>query len=391
MNAALPTNDQQSLGPDRAGQHFSSKRLRAILMDDSQFDRKTFGRIASNSKYDIDLLETSSILETREVLAEQNPDVIFLDFRVPDGDGIEFSRELTSSGPDAPPVIIVTGEGDEMAAIRSIRSGAVDYLPKGELSVAGFDGAIEAALSARVPVSERSDEEIEAVYAELSMLRRKANENMNLAKAYLMPMAQHAWKSINSLPAHEQRFDAERLFKITQRLTGFLDETLIHSATECRIIEPELIKLYDALEFAVSSSSNFSENVKLGTPDQFPALHGRWSHFVMLFKELCQDAMANVPKGTDPDIRIDCVSDPAGNPIIRVTDNGVGLRARQQSLVEASDGVASGNWLPTSHGLSITLCQRLAELNGGQLKIKDAETGGCVTMIRFPSRSVGRH
>ena len=40
-------------------------------------------------------------------------------------------------------------------------------------------------------------------------------------------MAQKAWQSIEHVPDSERHNEAQRLLKITHRLTGFLDETLV--------------------------------------------------------------------------------------------------------------------------------------------------------------------
>ena len=56
-------------------------------------------------------------------------DVILLDYRLPGVNALEILRELNQRA-DHPPVIIVTGQGDEEVAINSLRLGAADYLIK---------------------------------------------------------------------------------------------------------------------------------------------------------------------------------------------------------------------------------------------------------------------
>ena len=56
-------------------------------------------------------------------------DVVFLDVRLPDGNGLEALPELHGT-PSSPEVIIITGFGDPDGAEVAIRSGAWDYLEK---------------------------------------------------------------------------------------------------------------------------------------------------------------------------------------------------------------------------------------------------------------------
>lgn len=76
--------------------------------------------------------EVSVIFSLRnglEALSSQSFDVVFLDVRLPDGNGLDILpiiRETSS----APEVIIMTGQGDPDGAELAIKSGAWDYLEK---------------------------------------------------------------------------------------------------------------------------------------------------------------------------------------------------------------------------------------------------------------------
>ena len=104
-------------------------RLTCLLMDDSRFDRQAIRRLVAESRYQVELIEATNLAETRTLLTSYRPDIILLDYRVPDGDGIDLAREICEQ-PSVlnPAVIVVTGEGDEGSAARSIRYGAADYL-----------------------------------------------------------------------------------------------------------------------------------------------------------------------------------------------------------------------------------------------------------------------
>src|SRR5262245_28041336 len=58
------------------------------------------------------------------------PDIVLLDRRLPDGDGIDIIPRLRSDGPAAPLVLIVTAYGDVENAVEALRAGAFDYLTK---------------------------------------------------------------------------------------------------------------------------------------------------------------------------------------------------------------------------------------------------------------------
>jgi DNA-binding NtrC family response regulator len=70
-----------------------------------------------------------SLHEARQSIEKSTADLVILDRRLPDGDGLSFLPELKSQLPDAV-VIMVTAYGDIASAVDAIRAGAADYLTK---------------------------------------------------------------------------------------------------------------------------------------------------------------------------------------------------------------------------------------------------------------------
>jgi eukaryotic-like serine/threonine-protein kinase len=57
-------------------------------------------------------------------------DLVFLDHRFGERDGLELLRELKAL-PACPPVVFLTPQGDQQAIVRALEEGADDFLPKG--------------------------------------------------------------------------------------------------------------------------------------------------------------------------------------------------------------------------------------------------------------------
>ncbi|MBU1670305.1 MAG: PAS domain S-box protein [Actinobacteria bacterium] len=71
----------------------------------------------------------TSLSAARERLRSGAYDVITLDYKLPDGSGLELLQEIASSE-DHPPVIMVTGHGNEEVASQALQMGAVGYVLK---------------------------------------------------------------------------------------------------------------------------------------------------------------------------------------------------------------------------------------------------------------------
>lgn len=66
-----------------------------------------------------------------ELAAELAPDVVLMDVRMPDLDGIEATRRLVAAGPAPPGVVVLTMLEDDDSVFAAMRAGARGYLLKG--------------------------------------------------------------------------------------------------------------------------------------------------------------------------------------------------------------------------------------------------------------------
>jgi CheY-like chemotaxis protein len=85
-----------------------------ILLEDAGFRVSTAGHVA----------------EAYAICQSDPPDVILLDLRLPDGDGLTLLNRLRADGGRAPVVAAVTGRDEPQIRQRCLRAGCVDVLLK---------------------------------------------------------------------------------------------------------------------------------------------------------------------------------------------------------------------------------------------------------------------
>ncbi len=71
---------------------------------------------------------TGSIEKARDLLKERNYEVVLLDIRLSDGDGLNILREFSSAVSSK--FIVITGFGDVQTAVEAMKAGATDFLQK---------------------------------------------------------------------------------------------------------------------------------------------------------------------------------------------------------------------------------------------------------------------
>jgi len=75
-------------------------------------------------------------------------DLVFLDYRLGEEDGLDWLREFKSK-PGCPPTVIITGQGNETVAVRAMKLGAADYLAKQRISGEVIARVVQEAIDAR--------------------------------------------------------------------------------------------------------------------------------------------------------------------------------------------------------------------------------------------------
>ena len=109
--------------------------MRVLIIDDDQDLRNLLQRYIVQEWPDAAIEQFDPL--TRDMPGADFPfstyDVVVLDYMLGRGDGLEWLREFKKRA-DCPPVIFLTGAGNEVIAVRAMKYGANDYLRKQELT-----------------------------------------------------------------------------------------------------------------------------------------------------------------------------------------------------------------------------------------------------------------
>ena len=99
------------------------RKLILVIDDDRVFKQLLVEQIADMG---LEAIGAASWAEASAILVEREPDLIFLDFKLPDADTPQLVETLSPQFP----VIVLTGFGSIRNAVSLIQAGAVEYLTK---------------------------------------------------------------------------------------------------------------------------------------------------------------------------------------------------------------------------------------------------------------------
>ena len=95
-----------------------------IVEDESLFARAVMRRL---QKADYECEHVESLQDARAILKQFQPDIVLLDMRLPDGNGLDLLPELVAKNAV---VIVMTAHGEISDAVMAMKQGALDYLKK---------------------------------------------------------------------------------------------------------------------------------------------------------------------------------------------------------------------------------------------------------------------
>jgi DNA-binding NtrC family response regulator len=122
-----PSGPDESGRPARAPAEAAPPTISLLLVDDEETFRKLTAKELARSGYRV--TAAGNLAEARQSLAKEQFDLVLLDVRLPDGNGLELLAEIKESSP-ATEVVMLTAYGTVQEAIRALKQGAHDFLTK---------------------------------------------------------------------------------------------------------------------------------------------------------------------------------------------------------------------------------------------------------------------
>lgn len=98
-----------------------------LIIDDEAGLRQTMARILLRAGFEVTTVASGK--ESLVIINEHSFDLVYLDIRMPDMNGLEVLKAIHEQFPDLP-VILFTAQPDLHSAVEALRRGAIDYLLK---------------------------------------------------------------------------------------------------------------------------------------------------------------------------------------------------------------------------------------------------------------------
>lgn|GEM_PF-2771089 len=109
--------------------------MNVLIIDDDKFDRALIIRTFEDADVDITVTQAQTGHEGVEIAKNETFDAIFLDYNLPDINGLDVLDYLTTSQSHENPIIMLSGQEDIELAKKAINKGAYDFFVKSDIQI----------------------------------------------------------------------------------------------------------------------------------------------------------------------------------------------------------------------------------------------------------------
>jgi len=324
-----------------------------------------------------------------EKVLNGKPDILFLDYKLPDMNGIEIIERLGERAKDLI-IIMITAYASIEVAIEATRKGAYDFLPKpftpNELRAVTRKAA-ERILLARKN-EQLAHEKKQVRFEFIRVLGHELKAPLGAVEGYLELMKTKTLG--DNLDSYMQFIERSsiRLQQMRKLIIDLLDMTRLESGKKSRnLVAVDLRKAAEnAIELATPAANSRNISITLEAPTSLSVMADVGEIDMMLNNLISNAVKYNRDEGKVM-VRLEQTADKIS---VQVADTGIGMSVEEQQRLfkefSRIKNAKTANILGSGLGLSIL--KRLAELYEGDISVESEPDKGTTFTLTIPDSQV---
>ncbi|GEM_PF-1805120 len=361
-----------------------------FIVDDSAEDRQVLRRhLLQDNEINYTIFEEETGQRSLELCKATKPDCILLDFNLPDMNGLDFLTGLSDneSGSVPFPVVILTGISDESVAIQAMKSGAQDYLVKGNITTESLHRAIQNAI-----------ERVEMLHALEEHQRNLVQKNQEL-QAFAYALAHDLRAPLRAITGFAQivhqeyqvsldaegRHFMENIIRACTQMDRLIEDLLNYTRIENKTAHRQPVVLVPMLARIVEG---FSERIAqsgatIAIAPDLPTIYADRTLLGQIFVNLIDNALTYRRDEVTPYISINCTVDNHAS-LISVADNGIGIEAKHYGKIFHIFQRLHSYEEYSGTGIGLAVVKKAVELMGGQVWVESVVGQGSTFWVKLP-------
>ena len=372
------------------------QQTHVLLIEDNPGDADLVRLRLVEGTSDADVSCVNRLSDGLASIKEKSPSVILLDLNLPDCQGAETFRRVLEKAPDVP-VVILSGQDDEVLAMKALHQGVQDYLVKGAISSSSLDRAMRYAV------------ERQALLRSLEMSRKQQLEFKNQFLSHVSHELRtpltciHQFVSIlfdglaGEVPP-EQKDHLKTILKSVNQLGAMVRDLLEASRAESGKIriEPRCVAIGDLVRQAVAmlqpNAREKGVGLEVGLDTRIPFVYGDPGRILEVLINLTENGIKFTPEGGSVTVQACLVHTDPDFVYVSVADTGCGITPEARALVfeRLYQDPSAVDHHRKGLGLGLFIAKELVGLHGGRIWVASEAGNGSTFSFTLPLYSLAK-
>ncbi len=355
-----------------------------LIIDDEESLRDGCRQALEKSGYTV--LTAGEGLEGIKIARESNPEIAFIDLKMPGISGMEIIEILSQDIPDIV-MIMITGYASIVSAVEAIQKGAYDYLPKpfspDQLRTVARRGLDHRNLKIEARRLREEKERMEKSF--ITFVSHEMRSPLVVIRQYI--------ESLKAIAG--DRFDKEvkeiiercsvRIQGLEDLIEHWLDLSRIENGTFVQKKEPLSLSHITARieEEMTPVCKGKGINLEIHIPDTQLEIVGDEESLVRVFTNIIGNATKYTPEGGK--ITVSAQREDYYITVM-ISDTGSGIpQDKLPFIFEPFFRVKGKEERHKGSGLGLTFCKKIMESHGGEISAASKEGEGTTFILKFPA------
>ncbi len=329
-------------------------------------------------------------------LTRETPSVVLLDLNLPDSHGADTFRRVMEHAPNVP-VVVLSGQDDEVLAMKAVHQGVQDYLIKGDITSKHLERAIRYAVERQgllrsLEISQKQQLEFKNRF--LSHVSHELRTPLTCIHQYVSLLVDGLAGPL--LP--DQIDHLKTIQKSVNQLHAMIRDLLEATRAEGGKlrIEPRCIALGELVQQTIAMMRPIADEKKIGLEigmdQRLPLVHADPDRVLEVLINLVENAIKFTSSEGSVMVQASMVEADPGCVYISVSDTGRGIGPEAKALIferlyQDPDSVDNNR---SGLGLGLFICKEIVRLHEGRIWVSSELGQGSTFTFTLPTYSLAK-
>lgn len=367
-----------------------------LLIEDNPGDADLVRLRLVEGDSSVDVSSVSRLADGLASIAKEPPSVVLLDLNLPDSRGADTFRKVLEKAPGVP-VVILSGQDDEVLAMKALHQGVQDYLVKGDITSGRLERVMRYAIERQALIRSLEMSRLQQLEFKdqfLSHVSHELRTPLTCIHQFVTILMDGLAGDINP----EQRYHLGTVLKSVHQLRTMIRDLLEATrAGSGKIrIEPRCIAVGDLIQQAISMMAATAKRkhvgLEAGLDTRISFVYADPGRVLQVLINLIDNGIKFTPPEGSVMVKA-CIVDADPNMVyVSVADTGRGIGPEAKALIferlyQDPNSVDNNR---AGLGLGLFIAKELVELHGGRIWVVSEVRNGSTFSFTLPLYSLAR-